>query len=76
MNAPVLIAAKTAISADTGMFRRSPLVLICTATIHSRIACDCCFNCRLGLQIAAVHELEAEPSLDAKVAVCDLDVKR
>ena len=29
----------------------------------------------LGLQIAAVHELEAEPSLDAKVAVGDLDIK-
>ena len=30
---------------------------------------------RIGLQVAAVHELETEPSLDAQVAVRDLDIQ-
>jgi hypothetical protein len=38
--------------------------------------CRDCFKICLGLQIAAVYKLEAEPSLDAKVAVGDLDIER
>ncbi len=41
----------------------------------SMIACSPLFKRGLGLQIAAVDELETEPALDAKVAVRDLDIE-
>ena len=44
--------------------------------LFSPIACVSCFKSGLGLQIAAVHELETEPALDAQVAVRDLNIER
>ena len=50
--------------------------LTCAATVCPHLPCNSGFRVCLGLQVAAVHELEAEASLDAKVAVGDLDIKR